>query len=56
MTYMQVVDFYNFNEGRTSVKGRVGRKLQDMEDVEPYYIIVDVIVPKNLIQKCSSFN
>ena len=49
---LQVVDFYNFNAGRTSVKGRVGRKLQDMGDIDPYYIIVDVVIPKDKIQGC----
>ena len=53
---LQLVDFYNFNEGRTSVKGRVGRKLQEMDDIKPYYIIVDVIVPKNIIQQFPNFN
>lgn len=48
---LQIVDFYNFNEGRTSVKGRVGRKLQEMDDVEPYYIIVDVNIPKDLVKR-----
>lgn len=49
--HLQIVDFYNFNEGRTSVKGRVGRKLQEMDDIEPYYIIVNVIIPKDLVKR-----
>lgn len=46
---LQVIDFYNFNEGRTSVKGRVGRKLQELEDLEPYYIIVKVKIPQKMM-------
>jgi len=46
---LQIVDFYNFNEGRTSVKGRVGRKLQELGDLEPYYIIVNVKVSQKMM-------
>ena len=39
---LKVEDFYNFNKGRTSVKGRVGEKLQNQGNLENYYIIVDI--------------
>ena len=39
---LKVEDFYNFNKGRTSVKGRIGEKLQNQGDLENYYIIVDI--------------
>ena len=38
-------DYYNFNPGRTSVKGRVGYKLQKQGDLIPYYVIVNLVVP-----------
>ena len=39
---LKVEDFYNFNKGRTSGRGRFGERLQDRGDLENYYIIVDV--------------
>lgn len=39
---LKVEDFYNFNKGRTSARGRVGEKLQNQGDLENYYIIVDI--------------
>ena len=41
-------DYYNFNPGRTSVKGRVGYKLEKQGDLIPYYVIVNIKVPRNV--------
>ena len=47
--HFEIHDFYNFNPNRTSVKGRVGYKLQKQGDLKPYYIIIKVVVPNNII-------
>lgn len=38
-------DYYNFNPGRTSLKGRIGYKLEKQGDLIPYYVIVKLVVP-----------
>ena len=48
---LRVEDFYNFEPGRTSVKGRVGEKLQNQSDLETFYVIVVLKIPKNVWQK-----
>jgi hypothetical protein len=48
---LRVEDFYNFEPGRTSVKGRVGEKLQNQGDLETFYVIVVLKIPKNIWQK-----
>ena len=48
---LRVEDFYNFEPGRTSVKGRVGEKLQNQGDLETFYVIVVLKIPKNVWQK-----
>lgn len=45
--HVRLEDIYNFNPGRTSVKGRIGRKLQENGTITPYYIICHIIVTKN---------
>lgn len=49
--HMVIEDLYNFNAGRTSVKGRVGRKLQEERVLEPYYVICPIIIPKEELNK-----
>ena len=39
---LTVEDFWDFNAGRTSVKGRVGEKLQNQGMLENFYIIIDI--------------
>ncbi len=46
-----IEDLYNFNQGRTSVRGRVGEKLQNQGDLVPYYIRVNVKIPKSELDK-----
>ena len=43
---MIIEDYYNFNPGRTSVKGRIGEKLQQQGELENYYIIIHLKIPK----------
>ncbi|MBQ8634989.1 hypothetical protein IJ425_02415 [bacterium] len=45
---LRVEDFYNFEPGRTSVKGRVGEKLQNQGDLKTFYVIVVLKIPKNI--------
>ena len=49
--YAQIEDYYNFNPGRTSVKGRIGYKLQQQGDIEPYFIICPIFIPKERLLK-----
>ena len=35
----RIEDYYNFNPNRTSLKGRIGEKLQNNGFLKPYYII-----------------
>lgn len=44
---LRIEDYYNFNPGRTSVKGQVGYKLQEQGELEPYYVIVFIKIPKD---------
>jgi len=46
-----VEDLYNFNKGRTSVRGRVGEKLQNEGSLIPYYIKINVKIPKSELDK-----
>ena len=48
---MRLEDYYNFNRDRNSVKGRVGYKLQVQGELEPYYVIVLIKVPKEKLMK-----
>lgn len=48
---IRIEDYYNFNPGRTSVKGRVGEKLQNQGDLEPYYVITVLKIPEEVWQK-----
>lgn len=43
-----IEDFYNFNPDRTSLKGRIGYKLQEQGDLIPFYVIIDVKIPKSI--------
>ena len=43
-------DYYNFNPDRTSVKGRVGYKLQKQGDLIPYYVIVNITIPRKMYE------
>ena len=45
---MRIEDYYNFNPNRTSVKGRIGEKLQKQGKLEPYYVITILKVPKEV--------
>ncbi len=42
---LRIEDLYNFNEKRTSVRGRLGRRLQLEGHIIPYYIIILVKIP-----------
>ena len=42
----RIEDFYNFNNGRKSLRGRVGEKLQNKNDLENYYIIIEIFFGK----------
>ena len=44
-------DFYNFNKGRTSVKGRLGEKFQNQGSIIPYYVRVRVKITKEELDK-----
>lgn len=46
-----IEDFYNFNPNRTSVKGRIGYKLQKQGDLMPFYVIINVKIPKSVWDK-----
>ena len=48
---LRIEDFYNFNPGRTSVKGRIGEKHQNRGELGPYYIITVLKIPKEQWQK-----
>ena len=45
------LSYYNFNRDRNSVKGRVGYKLQVQEELEPYYVMVLIKVPKEKLME-----
>jgi len=45
--HLVIEDLYNFNEGRTSVRGRIGEKFQKEGSIIPYYIKFNVIIPKS---------
>lgn len=47
---LRIEDFYNFNPDRTSVKGRVGEKLQKQGDLENFYVITVLKIPKTIWQ------
>lgn len=46
-----IEDFYNFNPNRTSVKGRIGYKLQKQGDLKPFYVIINIEIPKTIWDK-----
>lgn len=48
---LTVQDLWNFNKGRTSVRGRIGEKLQNEGTLENYYIIIDIKIPKEELEK-----
>lgn len=48
---LTVQDLWNFNAGRTSVRGRIGEKLQNEGFLENYYIIIDIKIPKEDLKK-----
>ncbi len=48
---LRIEDFYNFNPDRTSLKGRIGVKHQNNGELEPYYIITVLKIPKEQWQK-----
>ncbi len=48
--HLRVEDFYNFNKNRFSLKGRIGRKLQEQGVLKPYYIICPVFISKEELQ------
>lgn len=45
---MRIEDYYNFNPNRTSVKGRIGEKLQKQGKLEPYYVITVLKIPEKV--------
>ena len=49
--HLRIEDLYNFNKNRFSLKGRVGRKLQEQGVLKPYYIICPVFISKEELQK-----
>ena len=48
---LRIEDFYNFNPDRTSLKGRIGEKHRNNQELEPYYIITVLKIPKKQWQK-----
>ena len=46
---MRIEDYYNFNLGRKSVRGRLGERLQNERKLENYYIIINIKIPKESI-------
>lgn len=44
----RIEDYYNFNPNRTSVKGRIGEKLQKQGKLEPYYVITVLKIPEKV--------
>ena len=42
---MRVEDYYNFNPGRTSARGRLGERLQNKGELENFYIIISIKIP-----------
>lgn len=48
---IKIEDLYNFNKGRTSVRGRLGEKLQNKGDLIPYYLQINVKIPKSELDK-----
>lgn len=44
----RIEDLYDFNPNRPSVKGRVGRKLQEQGELEPFYIIQPISIPHSI--------
>lgn len=49
--HASIEDFWNFNSGRLSGKGMLGKFLQDNGVLSPYYIKIDVVVPKEVWQR-----
>ena len=49
--HASIEDFWNFNSGRFSAKGIAGKFFQDVGKLLPYYIKIDVIVPKEVWQR-----
>ncbi|CDC21521.1 unknown [Clostridium sp. CAG:306] len=48
---LRVEDLYNFEANRTSVKGRLGEKYQNKGQIENYYIITKIEIPKSVWSK-----
>lgn len=48
--HFRIEDYYNFNPNRTSLKGRIGEKLQNNGFLKPYYIITVLKLPKKIRQ------
>ena len=46
-----IEDLYNFNQGRTSVRGRLGEKFQNQGSLIPYYVKVNVKITKEELDK-----
>ena len=44
--HLNIEDLWNFNPDRPSVKGKLGKYLQDNGALSPFYIIIDIIIPK----------
>ncbi len=42
---MRVEDYYNFNPGRTSARGKVGERFQNTGELENFYIIISIKIP-----------
>lgn len=48
---LRVEDLYNFEPNRTSVKGRLGEKYQNEGQIENYYVITKLEIPKYIWNK-----
>ncbi|MGN0197918.1 MAG: hypothetical protein ACI4B8_07980 [Candidatus Gastranaerophilaceae bacterium] len=44
----QIEDFYNFNSDRLSYKGMLGSYLQDTNQIQPFYVIIHLKIPKSV--------
>ena len=45
---MSIRDFYNFESGRTSLRGRIGEKLQNQEEFINYFLVIDIKIPSSI--------
>lgn len=47
----KIIDTYDFNEGEKYLLVQMGNALQKAGNIEPYFIIVDIIIPKEIWER-----